>query len=131
MTLQSMLKLLMLKARYELSDAGFDTFLSIIADMLPKENKVRANMYYAKKLINPLTMGVEKIHASRNHCILYRGDDYKKLESYPNCGASRYKTNKDYREEECVVSVSKRKSERNTKRRPHKVQNPLAKKKKM
>ena len=32
-------------------DAGFDTFLSIIGDMLSKENKVPANTYYAKKLI--------------------------------------------------------------------------------
>jgi hypothetical protein len=55
-TLQSMLKLLVCKARYGLSDVGFDAFLSIIADMLPKKNKVPANAYYAKKLISPLTM---------------------------------------------------------------------------
>jgi surface polysaccharide O-acyltransferase-like enzyme len=90
-----MLKLLMLKARYGMSGAGFDVFLSIIAFMLPKENKVSANTYYAKKLISPLTVGVEKIHACRNHCILYRGDDYKDLKSCPKCGASRYKTNRD------------------------------------
>ena len=79
--LRAVLKLLMAKARYGLSDAGFDAILSIIGDMLPKENKVPANTYYAKKLISPLTMGVEKIHACRNHCILYRGDDYKDLDS--------------------------------------------------
>jgi hypothetical protein len=44
----------------------------------------------------PDTMDVEKIHACRNHYILYRGDGYKDLESYPKCNASRYKTNKDY-----------------------------------
>jgi hypothetical protein len=38
-TLRSVLKLLVCKARYGLSDAGFDAFLNIIADMLPKENK--------------------------------------------------------------------------------------------
>jgi hypothetical protein len=47
--LRSVLKLLMLKARYGMSDVGFDAFLSIIADMLPKENNVPANIYYAKK----------------------------------------------------------------------------------
>jgi len=31
-----------------------DTFLSIIGDMLPKENKLPASTYYAKKLISPL-----------------------------------------------------------------------------
>jgi hypothetical protein len=41
--LRFVLKLLMLKARYGLSDTGFNAFLSIIADMLPKENKVPAN----------------------------------------------------------------------------------------
>jgi predicted nucleic acid-binding Zn-ribbon protein len=50
-------------------------------------------------------MGVEKIHACRNHCTLYRGDEYKDLDSCPNCGASRYKTNKDYREEDCATTV--------------------------
>jgi hypothetical protein len=78
-TLRSVLKLLMLKARYGLSDASFDAFLSIIADMLPKENKVTANIYYAKKLISSLAMDVEKIHVCSNYCILYRGDDYKDL----------------------------------------------------
>ena len=42
-TLRSVLKLLMAKARYGMSDVGFDTFLSIIGDMLPKENKLPAN----------------------------------------------------------------------------------------
>jgi hypothetical protein len=55
-TLWFVLKLLMLKARYGLSDAGFDAFLSIIVDMLPKENKVPKNTYYAKKLISLLAM---------------------------------------------------------------------------
>ena len=71
-----------------------------------------ANIYYAKKLISSLTMGVKKINACRNHCILYRRDDYKDLESCPNCGASRYKTKNDYREEEngaCVKTGKKRK----------------------
>ena len=116
--LRAVLKLLMAKARYGPSDAEFDVFLSIVRDMLPKENKVLANTYYAKKLISLLTMGVEKIHACINHCILYRGDDYKDLDSCPKCGASRYKTNKDYREE-CAASMCKagkkrKKAQKNT-----------------
>ena len=106
-TLRSVLKLLIAKARYGLSDVGFDTFLRIIRDMLPKENKLPANTYHAKKLISPLTMGVEKIHACRNHCILYRGDEYKDLDRCPKCGASRYKTNKDYQQEDYAASMCK------------------------
>ena len=45
---------------------------------------------------------------------LCRSDDYKYLENYPKCGASRYMTNKDYREEECVASVSKGKKQKKT-----------------
>jgi hypothetical protein len=119
-TLWSVLKLLVCKARYGLSDAGFDAFLSIIADMLPKENKVPANTYYAKKLIIPLMIGVEKIHACINHCILYRGADYKDLDSCPNCGVSRYKTNKDYRKEECAASLCKGKKRKRTQQKTQK-----------
>jgi len=102
-------KFTVLKARYGMSGAGFDAYLSIIVDMLPKKNKVIANTYYAKKLISPLTMGVEKIRACRNPCILYHVDDYKDLERCPKCDASRNMTNKDYREEECAASGKKRK----------------------
>jgi hypothetical protein len=119
-TLRPVLKLLMLKARYGLSDVGFDAFLNIIVDMLPKENKVPANTYYAKKLISLLAMDVEKIHACRNHCIIYRGDDYKDLERCPKCNASRYKMNKDYREDECVASVSKGKKRKKAQKKTSK-----------
>jgi hypothetical protein len=49
-TLWSVLKLLVLKARYGLSDADFVASLSIITNMLSKQNKVPANTYYAKRL---------------------------------------------------------------------------------
>jgi len=88
---------LTIKARHSWSDASFNDLLHVLGDILPKQNKVPANMYYAKKLVSPLMICVEKIHACRNYCILYRDDQYKDLDSCPNCGASRYKTNKDYR----------------------------------
>ena len=72
-TLRAVLQLLTIKARHGWSDASFNEFLRVLGDLLPKENKMPANTYYAKKLVSPLTMGVEKIHACRNHCILYRG----------------------------------------------------------
>ena len=62
--------------------------------MFPKPNFVPTNTYQAKKFISPLTMGVERIHACPNHCILYRGV-FKDLTKCPNCGASRYKVNED------------------------------------
>jgi len=113
MTLRAVLQLLTIKARHGWSDASFNEFLRVLGDLLPKENKVPANTYYAKKLVSPLTMGFEKIHACRNHCILYRGE-YEGLDSCPNCGASRYKMNKDYRDEENPASVSRERKGKKT-----------------
>jgi hypothetical protein len=104
-TLRAVLQFFMLKSRYGWSDASFNKFWRVRTKLFPKGNKVSANTSYA-------TTGVEKIDACRNDCILYRCDDYKDLESCPNCGVSRYKTNKDYREEEnraCVKTGKKRK----------------------
>ena len=70
-TLRSVLQFFMLKCRYGWSNASFNEFLHVLTKLLPKWNKVPTNTYYAKKLISPLTMGVEKIDACRNHCILY------------------------------------------------------------
>jgi hypothetical protein len=42
------------------------------------------------KLICPLSLGVDKIHACPNHCILYR-NEYEFNTKYPICGVSRYK----------------------------------------
>jgi hypothetical protein len=38
-------------------------------------------------------MKLRKFDACPNHCILYQGEQYEKLESYLHCGTSRYKRN--------------------------------------
>ena len=92
--LRFVLDILILKAKYGWSDISFNDLLTLLADMLPKPNFVPTNTYQAKKHISPLTMGVERIQACLNHCILYRGV-FKDLTKCPNCGASRYKVNED------------------------------------
>jgi hypothetical protein len=89
-------ELLTLKAKHSWSDGSFNDLLRILAWLLPKPNKVPANTYRAKKLVSPFTMGVERIHACPNHCILYHGDTFKDLDKYPVCSSSRYKNNADY-----------------------------------
>jgi hypothetical protein len=42
------------------------------------------------------------------------------LDSCPKCGASRYKTNKDYIEKECATSVSKGKKQKKTQQKTQK-----------
>ena len=83
----------MLKAQHGWSDTSFNELLSVLADTYPKDNKVPANTYRAKKLIWPVAMKLRKFDACPNHCILYRGEQYEKLESCPHYGTSRYKRN--------------------------------------
>jgi hypothetical protein len=71
--LRFILELLTLKAKNSWSDGSFNDLLRILAWLLPKPNKVPANIYRTKKLVSPFTMGVERIHACPNHSILYRG----------------------------------------------------------
>jgi hypothetical protein len=77
------LELLILKAKYGWSDCSFNDLLRLLSWLLPKPNSVPANTYQAKKVISPLAMGVEKIHACPNHCILFRGKMFKSLDNVP------------------------------------------------
>jgi hypothetical protein len=69
--LHFVLELLILKAKYGWSDCSFDDLLHLLSSVLPLPNLVPSNTYQVKKVISPLTMGVEKIHACPNHCILF------------------------------------------------------------
>src|SRR5213078_4093287 len=88
--LYRVLELLKLKASNRWSDKSFTDLLCLLGDMLPEGNELPANTYRAKKVIYPLGLEVEKIHAYRNDCILYR-KEFANLHSCPVCGASRYK----------------------------------------
>jgi hypothetical protein len=64
-------ELLKLKTSNGWSDTSFSYLLQLLTNVLPKPNGLPNNTYLAKKIICSLTMGVEKIHACLNHCILY------------------------------------------------------------
>ena len=66
----------------------------MIKDMLPKDNELHESTYEAKKVVCPLGLEVQKIHACPNDCILYRGE-YEDLNTCPVCGALRYKIRRD------------------------------------
>jgi hypothetical protein len=88
--LGSMLELLQWKAESGLSDKGFEKLLKIMKKMLPKDNELPASTYKAKKIVCPLGLEVQKIHACINDCILYRGE-YENLNACPVCSAFWYK----------------------------------------
>ena len=50
--------------------------------------------YAAKKVICPLGLEVQKIHACPNDCILYHGA-YKDWNACPVCGELRYRIRRD------------------------------------
>ena len=99
------LELLILKAKYGWSDCSFNDLLHLLSWVLPQPNSVPANTYQAKKVISPLTMGVEKIHACPNQFILFHGETFKSLDKCPRCGASRYKNNDLYGGDEASIGT--------------------------
>ena len=62
--------------------------------------------YRAKKVLCPLGMEVEKIHACRNDCILY-SKEHVNLRACPVCKASRYKRKNDGDDVEESMEVRK------------------------
>jgi hypothetical protein len=88
--LGSTLELLKWKTEEGLSDSGFEKLLKMMKNMLPKDNELLARTYEAKKVVCPLGLEVQKIHACPNDCILYRGD-YENLNECPIYTALRYK----------------------------------------
>ncbi|KAM0846372.1 hypothetical protein ACQ4PT_055707 [Festuca glaucescens] len=88
------LELLQWKAENGITDSGFEKLLKIIKKQLPRGNELPASTYEAKKVVCPLGLGVQKIHACINDCILYRGE-YENLDACPVCTALRYKIRRD------------------------------------
>jgi hypothetical protein len=71
----AVVKLFQLKVSNRWSDGSFKDLLTLLKDMLPQGNSVLKTVYEAKQIICPLGLEVEKIHASKNGCILYRGEE--------------------------------------------------------
>jgi hypothetical protein len=87
--------LLQWKAETGLPDKRFKKLLKIVKKMLPKDNELPTSTYEAKKIVCPLGLEVQKIHACPNDCILYRSEEYKNLNACPVCSAFRYKIMRD------------------------------------
>lgn len=83
------------KAKNGVSDKAFQGMLNIVKKILPENNELPSTTYEAKQIICPLGLDVQKIHACPNDCILYRGDEYEKLDACPVCEALRYKIRRD------------------------------------
>jgi hypothetical protein len=87
----STLELLQRKAENGQCDKGFEQLLKMMKKMLSRDNELSASMYEAKKVVCPLGLEVQKIHACPNDYILYHGEEYENLNACPVCCALWYK----------------------------------------
>jgi phage FluMu protein Com len=108
------LELLILKAKYGWSDCSFNDLLHLLSWLLPQPNSVPANTYQMKKVISPLTMGVEKSMHVPTIVSFFRGKTFKSLDKCPRCGASRYKNNDFYSGDE--TSTRNKRNKKGTKK---------------
>jgi len=80
------------KAKFGWSDKSFTELLVLLKNMLPNDNMLPKSHYEAKKILCPLGIEYQKIHACPNDCILYR-NEFAEMHNYPTCGVSHYKVN--------------------------------------
>ncbi|XP_056687930.1 uncharacterized protein [Spinacia oleracea] len=88
--LSIILRLYNVKAGHGLTDQCFDEVLEVSKDMLPDDNVLASGAYEAKKILIPMGLPYEKIHACPNDCVLYQ-NERESLKNFPVCNASRYK----------------------------------------
>jgi hypothetical protein len=81
--------LLQWKASNGLSDKGFEELLKLIKNLLPEGSILPETTYESRHVVCPLGLEAQKIHACPNDCIIYHGEEYKKLDAYPVCKACR------------------------------------------
>ena len=69
--LSATLKLFSLKARNGWNDKSFTELLELLKEMLPQNNTLPIRNYEAKKVLCPMGLEYQKIHACPNDCVLY------------------------------------------------------------
>ena len=88
--LSGVLRLFNLKMSSGWTDKSFTQMLEALVEIFPEGNELPNSTYEAKKLMCPMGMEYEKIHACPNDCVLYR-NEHVDLHECPRCGVSHYK----------------------------------------
>jgi len=97
--LSAVLRLFNMKARNGWTDRSFTELLELLHEILPQGNTLSTSHYEAKKILCPMGMDYQNIHACPNDCILYR-KEFEGLHKCPRCGLSRYEVKDDDKEED-------------------------------
>ncbi|XP_071740836.1 uncharacterized protein [Rutidosis leptorrhynchoides] len=82
-----------LKSNNGWSDTSFISLLELLNKMLPEGNELPVSTYQAKKLMCPMGLKIQRIHACPNDCMLYKNED-KDLHQCKVCGTSSTKGKK-------------------------------------
>lgn len=88
--LSTTLKLCKLKVKNGWTDKSFSELLKFLIDILPHNNELPSSTYEAKKILCPMGMDVEKIHACLNDCVLFRNENkiYTRVPNVVHLGTS-------------------------------------------
>lgn len=89
--LSFLLHLFNMKCMFHWSAESFTMLISLLGDAFPQIMEFPSSYYEAKKMINNLGLGYEKIDACPNDCILYWGELSQKDKCHI-CGVSRWRT---------------------------------------
>ncbi|XP_071699112.1 uncharacterized protein [Rutidosis leptorrhynchoides] len=73
--LSAVIQLVNLKSNNGWSDTSFTSLLELLNKMLPEGNELWVSTYQAKKLMCPMGLEIQRIHACPNDCMLYRNED--------------------------------------------------------
>ncbi|XP_071705352.1 uncharacterized protein [Rutidosis leptorrhynchoides] len=73
--LSTVIQLVNLKSNNGWSDTSFTSLLELLNKMLPEGNELPVSTYQAKKLMCPMGLEIQRIHACPNDCMLYRNED--------------------------------------------------------
>ncbi|GKB95924.1 hypothetical protein Tco_0982061 [Tanacetum coccineum] len=90
--LQIVSELLNWKSENNVSEVAYNRLIPIIKKSLPPSEKLVKNFYETKKSLKTLALPEKKIHACKNHCMLFYGKKDSTLTHCQVCGHSRYKS---------------------------------------
>ncbi|WVZ83514.1 hypothetical protein U9M48_030656, partial [Paspalum notatum var. saurae] len=91
--LSFIVRLYQIKCLHGLSNKACEAILDLFSYVLPKGHCIPNTLEKLQKVVRDLGLDYQKIDACKNDCVLF-WKDYAELDKCPNCGESRWKSNK-------------------------------------
>ncbi|PKU62039.1 hypothetical protein MA16_Dca012148 [Dendrobium catenatum] len=99
-------KMLSIKAEYNVARECFNQFIGLLKETNPTDNLIPTDLYRTKKLVSKLGLTYTKIDCCVNGCMLYFKEDIAETVCR-HCNAPRFKPKSRNRRKQKDVSVSK------------------------